>query len=77
MAGLDPITNAPYIATMDLIGCPMETKDFVVGGTSTEQLYGMCESLWNPDMVRRVAGAVMRVFDGVVVALTILMSEFY
>ena len=52
VAGLDPITDKPYIATMDLIGCPMETQDFVVGGTCTEQLYGMCESLWNPDMVR-------------------------
>ncbi|XP_064402323.1 proteasome subunit beta type-3-like [Halichondria panicea] len=50
VAGLDPLTNEPYIATMDLIGCPMETKDFVVGGTCTEQLYGMCESLWNPDL---------------------------
>lgn len=54
VAGLDPKTNEPYIATMDLIGCPMETKDFVVGGTCSEQLYGMCESLWNPDMVRRM-----------------------
>lgn len=51
VAGLDTKTNEPYIATMDLIGCPMETKDFVVGGTCSEQLYGMCESLWNPDMV--------------------------
>lgn len=51
IAGLDPKTDEPYIATMDLIGCPMETKDFVVGGTCSEQLYGMCESLWNPDMV--------------------------
>ena len=53
VAGLDPKTSQPYISTMDLIGCPMETKDFVVGGTCTEQLYGMCESLWSPDMVRR------------------------
>ena len=51
IAGLDPKTDEPYIATMDLIGCPMATKDFVVGGTCSEQLYGMCESLWNPDMV--------------------------
>ena len=57
VAGLDQKTNEPYIATMDLIGCPMETKDFVVGGTCTEQLYGMCESLWNPDMVSRRIGA--------------------
>ena len=53
VAGLDPKTSQPYISTIDLIGCPMETKDFVVGGTCTEQLYGMCESLWSPDMVRR------------------------
>ena len=52
IAGLDTKTGEPYIATMDLIGCPMETKDFVVGGTCTEQLYGMCESLWRPDLVR-------------------------
>ena len=52
IAGLDPKTNEPFIAAMDLIGCPMETDDFVVSGTCTEQLYGMCESLWRPDMVR-------------------------
>lgn len=51
IAGLDPSTNEPYIATMDLIGCPMETKDFVVAGTCSQQLYGMCESLWKPDLV--------------------------
>ena len=51
IAGLDPKTNEPFIAAMDLIGCPMVTDDFVVSGTCTEQLYGMCESLWRPDMV--------------------------
>eukprot|EP00045_Choanoeca_perplexa_P001642 m.21051 g.21051 ORF g.21051 m.21051 type:complete len:205 (+) comp11088_c0_seq1:149-763(+) len=40
----------PYVASTDLIGCPMETDDFVVGGTSADQLYGMCESLYKPDM---------------------------
>lgn len=29
----------------------METEDFVVSGTCSEQMYGMCESLWVPDMV--------------------------
>ena len=52
IVGLDQKTNDPYIATMDLIGCPMETTDFVVAGTCSEQLYGMCESLWKPDLVR-------------------------
>ena len=54
IAGLDPKTNEPFIAAMDLIGCPMVTDDFVVSGSCTEQLYGMCESLWRPDMVRLV-----------------------
>lgn len=50
VAGLEPKTNEPYIAALDLIGCPMETKDFVVSGTCSEQMYGMCESLWEPDL---------------------------
>lgn len=50
VAGLDPITWEPFICNMDLIGCINEPEDFVVGGTCTEQLYGMCESLYEPDM---------------------------
>ncbi|XP_065840126.1 proteasome subunit beta type-3-like [Oscarella lobularis] len=50
VAGLDPTTFEPFVASMDLIGCPMITSDFVVGGTAAEQLYGMCETLWRPDM---------------------------
>ena len=51
IAGLEPKTMKPYIASMDLIGCPMVTDDFVVSGTCSEQMYGMCESLWEPDLV--------------------------
>jgi len=50
IAGLDPKTMEPFIASLDLIGCPDVTDDFVVSGTCTEQLYGMCESLWEPNM---------------------------
>ncbi|XP_032800676.1 proteasome subunit beta type-3 [Petromyzon marinus] len=50
IAGLDPVTLAPFICSLDLIGCPMVTEDFVVSGTCSEQLYGMCESLWEPNM---------------------------
>lgn len=50
VAGLEPKTNKPYIASLDLIGCPMETEDFVVSGTCTDQLHGMCEALWEPDL---------------------------
>lgn len=51
IAGLDPKTFEPFICSLDLIGCPMVTDDFVVSGTCAEQMYGMCESLWEPDMV--------------------------
>ncbi|CAL8100666.1 unnamed protein product [Calicophoron daubneyi] len=50
VVGLDHTNNEPYVACMDLIGCVSESKDFVVGGTCTEQLYGMCETLWEPKM---------------------------
>ena len=55
IAGLDPKTNEPFIASLDLIGCPMVTEDFVVSGTCTEQMYGMAESLWEPNMVRKTS----------------------
>lgn len=35
----------------------MVTEDFVVSGTCTEQMYGMCESLWEPNMVSWWHGA--------------------
>lgn len=54
IAGLDPKTFEPFICSLDLIGCPMVTEDFVVSGTCSEQMYGMCESLWEPDMVSTV-----------------------
>ncbi|OON17694.1 peptidase, T1 family, partial [Opisthorchis viverrini] len=50
VAGLDHITGTPYIASTDNIGCISEPEDFVVAGTSTEQLYGMCETLWQKKM---------------------------
>ncbi|KAF3816850.1 hypothetical protein GH733_014198 [Mirounga leonina] len=50
IAGLDPKTFKPFICSLDLIGCPMVTDDFVVSGTCSEQMYGMCESLWEPNM---------------------------
>lgn len=41
IAGLDPKTNEPFIASTDLIGCITEPEDFVVSGTCADQLYGM------------------------------------
>ncbi|KAI3641205.1 hypothetical protein MIR68_000759 [Amoeboaphelidium protococcarum] len=40
----------PFICSTDLIGCINFAKDFVVAGTSSHQLYGTCEALWEPDM---------------------------
>lgn len=51
VAGLNE-DNTPFICSMDLIGCPMLAKDFVVSGSSTSSLYGMCEALYKPDLVR-------------------------
>ncbi|KAJ3000510.1 proteasome core particle subunit beta 3 [Globomyces sp. JEL0801] len=49
VAGLDD-KNAPFIASTDCIGCINFAKDFVVAGTASQGLYGMCESLWEPDL---------------------------
>lgn len=50
IAGLHPKTFEPFIGSMDLIGCPNMPDDFVVAGSCSEQLYGMCETLWKPDL---------------------------
>lgn len=50
IAGLDPKTYEPYICCLDLIGCPDQPNDFVVGGTAGNQLYGMCEAVWEPNL---------------------------
>ena len=68
IAGLDPKTTVPFVASLDLIGCPMVTDDFVVSGTCSEQMYGMCESLWEPnlapdDLFETISQALMNAFD--------------
>lgn len=50
IAGLDGKDNKPFLCATDLIGAPCYTDNFVVSGTCSESLYGMCESLWKPDM---------------------------
>jgi len=48
IAGLE--NGKPYISAMDLIGAPLFTDDFVVSGTTNEALYGLCESLYRPNL---------------------------
>ena len=49
VAGLNE-KGEPFLSAMDLIGAPVFTDDFVVAGTSTPNLYGMCETYFKPDM---------------------------
>ncbi len=49
VAGLDE-NNKPFLSGMDLIGAPVYTNDFVVSGTATANMYGMCETLYKEDM---------------------------
>ncbi|KAL0481890.1 proteasome subunit beta-3 [Acrasis kona] len=50
IAGLEGDDNTPFISSTDLIGAQCFTDNFVVVGTASEALYGMCESLWKPEM---------------------------
>lgn len=49
VAGLDK-KNKPFVCGFDLIGCIDFAKDFIVSGTASDQLYGMCELLYEPNL---------------------------
>jgi len=40
----------PFICAMDLIGAPVYNDEFLVAGTSSEELYGTCEAIFRKDM---------------------------
>ena len=50
VAGLDGKTSEPFICGFDSIGCIDFAKDFIVSGTASDQLFGTCEGLWEPDL---------------------------
>lgn len=50
IAGLSKGSNKPFIASTDVIGCINFAKGFVVCGTATDKLFGVAESLWEPDL---------------------------
>lgn len=50
VAGLNSKTSKPFICGFDSIGCIDCPNDFVVCGTAEKQLYGMCESLYEPNL---------------------------
>jgi len=49
LAGIDKNGN-PIICSMDIIGAVSNFSKFSVSGVCSEGLYGMCETLWKPDM---------------------------
>lgn len=68
VAGLDPKTGETFISVCDLIGQACVVEDFAVIGTSNEQLYGMCEVLWQPnlepeDLFECISQSLMNAFD--------------
>ncbi|WEW61276.1 proteasome core particle subunit beta 3 [Emydomyces testavorans] len=50
LAGINHTTGKPFICGFDSIGCIDFAKDFIVSGTASDQLFGMCEGLWEPDL---------------------------
>ena len=42
--------DKPFICAQDLIGASAYPSNFVVLGTCSENLYGMCESVWKENM---------------------------
>ncbi len=55
LAGINHTTGKPFICGFDSIGCIDFAKDFIVGGTASDQLFGTCEGLWEPDLVRHLS----------------------
>jgi 20S proteasome subunit beta 3 len=51
IAGINHTSGDPFICGFDSIGCIDFAKDFIVSGTASEQLFGTCEGLWEPDLV--------------------------
>ncbi|EAL72236.1 proteasome subunit beta type 3 [Dictyostelium discoideum AX4] len=50
ICGLEGPDNTPFISGMDLIGASVATDDFLVVGTMTPAMYGVCETLYKKDM---------------------------
>jgi 20S proteasome subunit beta 3 len=50
IAGINERTGKPFICGFDSIGCIDFAKDFIVSGTASDQMFGTCESLWEPDL---------------------------
>nr|POE63442.1 proteasome subunit beta type-3 [Quercus suber] len=50
VAGINETSGKPFICGFDSIGCIDFAQDFIVSGTASDQLFGTCEGLWEPDL---------------------------
>lgn len=67
IAALDA-NGKPHVSSMDLIGNTTQPEDFVCCGTGEDQAYGLCETLWKPNMgpdelFETISQALMNAFD--------------
>mmetsp|Transcript_59194 Transcript_59194/g.53328 ORF Transcript_59194/g.53328 Transcript_59194/m.53328 type:complete len:205 (+) Transcript_59194:71-685(+) len=49
IVGIDE-DNKPFVSSMDLIGATEISDNFACVGTTEDELYGICENLWNENM---------------------------
>mmetsp|Transcript_19248 Transcript_19248/g.30507 ORF Transcript_19248/g.30507 Transcript_19248/m.30507 type:complete len:205 (-) Transcript_19248:677-1291(-) len=49
IVGIDE-DDKPFVSSMDLIGATEISDEFACVGTTEDELYGICENLWNEDM---------------------------
>lgn len=68
LAGINHTTGKPFVCGFDSIGCIDFAKDFIVSGTASDQLFGTCEGLWEPDLVRFLSFLCSSHADGCAVA---------
>lgn len=72
IAGLDQKTGKPFICGFDSIGCIDFAKDFIVSGTASDQLFGTCEGLWEPDLVSALTDRFRAYMEGHCLYISIL-----
>lgn len=70
IAGINSTSGKPFICGFDSIGCIDFAKDFIVSGTASDQLFGTCEGLWEPDLV-----CLPTLSDGIITDGTVLQNS--
>jgi 20S proteasome subunit beta 3 len=50
ICGLEGAEHKPYMCGMDLLGAQVYTDDFILAGDCPEAMYGLCESVYKPDL---------------------------